>query len=82
MMAALAVPVIKLAETGLKVVLGTLAILFAYNILLIVYNLWFHPLRKIPGPLLARVSRLWARIGNFYGRKSERIHAAHLRYGM
>lgn len=45
------------------------------------YNLFFHPLRHIPGPRLARVSRLWSRIGNFHGRKSERIHEAHLKYG-
>lgn len=45
------------------------------------YNLFFHPLCHIPGPPLARVTRLWARIGNFNGRKSERIHAAHELYG-
>lgn len=45
------------------------------------YNLFFHPLRDIPGPPLARISRLWSRIGNFHGRKSERIHEAHVKYG-
>ena len=45
------------------------------------YNFFLHPLRGIPGPPLARVSRLWSRIGNFHGRKSERIHAAHEKYG-
>lgn len=46
-----------------------------------VYNAFFHRLKNFPGPPLARVSKLWSRIGNFYGRKSERIHEAHLRYG-
>ncbi|KAI8660037.1 hypothetical protein NCS56_01222300 [Fusarium sp. Ph1] len=45
------------------------------------YNFFFHPLRNIPGPPLARISRLWSRIGNFHGRKSERIHEAHVKYG-
>lgn len=47
----------------------------------ILYNLFLHPLRHIPGPPLARVSRLWARVGNFHGCKSERVHAAHQKYG-
>ncbi|RBR18067.1 hypothetical protein FVER53590_04314 [Fusarium verticillioides] len=47
----------------------------------IIYNFFFHPLSKYPGPPLARISRLWSRIGNFQGRKSERIHEAHVRYG-
>lgn len=46
-----------------------------------VYHLLLHPLRKIPGPRLARISRLWARIGNLDGRKAEKIHAAHQRFG-
>ncbi|PWY89842.1 cytochrome P450 [Aspergillus heteromorphus CBS 117.55] len=45
------------------------------------YNIFLHPLRTIPGPPLAKVSHLWSRIGNRNGRKSERIHQAHLRYG-
>ncbi|KAF5723731.1 benzoate 4-monooxygenase [Fusarium mundagurra] len=47
----------------------------------IIYNFFFHPLSKYPGPPLARISRLWSRIGNFQGRKSERIHEAHVKYG-
>ncbi|KAF5571328.1 benzoate 4-monooxygenase [Fusarium pseudoanthophilum] len=47
----------------------------------IIYNFFFHPLSKYPGPPLARISRLWSRIRNFQGRKSERIHEAHVRYG-
>lgn len=46
-----------------------------------IYNVFFHPIRNIPGPPLAKISRLWARIGNFHGCKSERIHVAHQHYG-
>ncbi|EXJ66251.1 uncharacterized protein A1O5_10403 [Cladophialophora psammophila CBS 110553] len=52
-----------------------------YVFLTILYNLFFHPLRRYPGPFLARISWLWSRIRNFHGCKSERIHAAHERYG-
>jgi hypothetical protein len=64
-----------------KLGVGFLALISLYYILLTLYNLLFHPLRRFPGPLLARVSRLWSRVGNFKGRKSERIHQAHLKYG-
>ncbi|KAH7142955.1 benzoate 4-monooxygenase [Dactylonectria estremocensis] len=60
------------------VALCTLAIL---QFVLSSLNYFFHPLRNIPGPPLARISRLWSRIGNFHGRKSERIHEAHVKYG-
>lgn len=56
-------------------------LLVLYLLVGCVYDLFFHPLRKIPGPPLAKVSRLWARIGNFYGCKSQRIHTAHESYG-
>ncbi|KAL7653030.1 cytochrome P450 [Aspergillus phoenicis ATCC 13157] len=52
-----------------------------YLIALTCYNLFFHPLRSFPGPPLAKVSKLWSRIGNRTGRKSDRIHEAHLKYG-
>lgn len=58
-----------------------LLLVVSYQLVLLFYNVFLHPLRKIPGPPLARCTRLWARIGNFYGRKSERVHEAHLRYG-
>lgn len=61
--------------------LATTSILLLRLIAICVYNAFFHPLQKVPGPRLARVSKLWSRIGNFYGCKSERIHEAHIRYG-
>lgn len=61
--------------------LGIPAFFTLYVFVTIVYNLFFHPLRRYPGPFLASISRLWSRIGNFHGCKSERIHAAHEKYG-
>lgn len=61
--------------------LGLAAFSILYVVVKTIYNLYFHPLSRYPGPFLARVSRLWSRIGNFHGCKSERIHAAHEKYG-
>ena len=58
------------------------AILFAfYLVALTLYNVSFHPLRRFPGPALAKVSVLWKLIGNLQGRKAHRIHEAHQQYG-
>lgn len=59
----------------------TAALSVAYLAALTLYNVFFHPLRKFPGPALAKVSVLWKLIGNLQGRKAHRIHEAHLRYG-
>jgi benzoate 4-monooxygenase len=80
-MALLLTPVTTVVHTTLKGIAVVISACLFFVAVQTVYNLWLHPLRRIPGPPLARVSRLWARIGNFYGRKSERIHAAHERYG-
>ncbi|UPK92449.1 hypothetical protein LCI18_003384 [Fusarium solani-melongenae] len=47
----------------------------------IIYNLFFHPFSKFPGPPLARISRVWSRRANFQGLKYMRIHEAHQKYG-
>lgn len=65
------------ALTLLAIVISSLG----YVLLCCLYNVFFHPLRRIPGPLLARVSRSWSRIGNLRGQKSQRIHGAHEKYG-
>ena len=71
----------SLPRRSLKLLVTTIFLFLLYFAVVSFYNLFLHPLRRIPGPLLARVSRLWSRIGNFYGCKSERIHAAHLKFG-
>lgn len=60
---------------------GLLLAVLLYQFGLLLYYFLLHPLRRFPGPPLARCTRLWARIGNFYGCKSERIHQAHVKYG-
>lgn len=67
----------NLATAGLAIS----AVALLHVVLTCLYNYFFHPLRNLPGPPLARISRLWSRIGNFHGRKSERIHEAHVKYG-
>lgn len=53
----------------------------AYWIATIIYYLLFHPLRKVPGPLLARVSETWRNIRYFRGTWHEDTLALHNRYG-
>jgi hypothetical protein len=58
-----------------------LALPVIYWLAWIIYALTFHPLRKIPGPLLATISRLWymRKIWTEDVEKDER--ALHAKYG-
>ncbi|KAI0533243.1 cytochrome P450 [Xylaria digitata] len=47
----------------------------------IVYNLYFHPLRKFPGPLLARASDVCFSYWFHGGRQPYKILDLHLKYG-
>lgn len=47
----------------------------------VLYNLFFHPLRKIPGPFLARSSELWRAIRYFRGTWHDDILELHKTYG-
>lgn len=80
-MAAFGEVLLKSVETVTRVLFWSSVAIFVYISLTTLYNLFFHPLRRVPGPWLARASRLWARIGNYSGCKSHRIHDAHQRYG-
>ncbi|KAJ9627627.1 hypothetical protein H2203_002839 [Taxawa tesnikishii (nom. ined.)] len=46
-----------------------------------VYRLYFHPLSRIPGPFLARVSRLWLLVHAARGETHIAQLAVHRRYG-
>lgn len=62
---------------------GILAVtlLVAYNTYQIIYNLYFHPLRNFPGPLIQRASRLpWA-IRHALGTQAFHTQKLHDRYG-
>lgn len=66
---------------ALDFIVLVLAILAIYCLGTALYNIFLHPLRSIPGPPLAKISKAWSRYGNLKGRKSHRIHAAHQKYG-
>ncbi|KAH8654787.1 cytochrome P450 [Ilyonectria robusta] len=61
--------------------LGAFGLLCLYFVQSIVYNLFFHPFRKFPGPRLARISRICTRHANFQGLRYMKIHQAHEKYG-
>jgi len=60
---------------------GALFLLFLYFAQSIVYNLYFHPFRNLPGPRLARILKLWALLANLQGIRYLKIHDAHKQYG-
>ncbi|KAF4420579.1 benzoate 4-monooxygenase [Fusarium acutatum] len=62
----------------LVIAIGFAAVYVAQSIL---YNLFFHPLRSYPGPILAKISIIWSRQANLHGLKYMRIHEAHRKHG-
>ncbi|KAI0146314.1 putative cytochrome P450 [Xylariaceae sp. FL1272] len=55
--------------------------LLVYEISSIIYNLYFHPLSKFPGPWLARSTLLWRLWYTMNGRHHHNVHNAHAKYG-
>ncbi|KAF4551111.1 Cytochrome P450-like protein 70 [Elsinoe fawcettii] len=51
---------------------------FAY---IVIYNLFFHPLRNFPGPLLYRISKIPYSLMLIRGRTSHEVKAMHDKYG-
>lgn len=60
---------------------GTIAGVIVYIIGWFIYAIAFHPLRKIPGPFLARISRLWLWHRVYVGDAEIAQRALHARYG-
>lgn len=60
---------------------GLTVTVFTLISLRVVYNLFFHPLRKIPGPLFARASSLWRLIRYFRGTWHDDVLELHRKYG-
>ncbi|KAI3391477.1 hypothetical protein diail_7308 [Diaporthe ilicicola] len=48
----------RLADLRLEAVIGLLTVVLAYLVLQVLYNLYFHPLCKVPGPQTWSASRL------------------------
>jgi len=65
----------------LNILLTSLVLLSIYVILLVVYRLFFHPLAKLPGPLLARCSTLWQNYHYLRGTWHDDIRILHEIYG-
>lgn len=63
------------------VALGLLALSVIYMVVITIYNLYFHPLAKYPGPCLARISPVYSIWGLFRGRWPFDVHQLHLKHG-
>ncbi|KAI9737855.1 MAG: hypothetical protein M1834_009224 [Cirrosporium novae-zelandiae] len=46
-----------------------------------IYRIFFHPLSKVPGPLLAKCTSLWLNYHSYVGDECTIIHALHQIYG-
>jgi hypothetical protein len=66
---------------GGQLVLRAVLVAVAFALIHIVYNTVFHPLGKIPGPRLARVTGLWRTARYFRGSWLDDIVELHQRYG-
>ncbi|KAF2643548.1 putative cytochrome P450 [Massarina eburnea CBS 473.64] len=60
---------------------AAVALFSAYSISQIIYNIYFHPLKDVPGPLLARASLLWRLFHSMGGHWHIHMQNAHKRYG-
>ncbi|EXJ67490.1 uncharacterized protein A1O5_09503 [Cladophialophora psammophila CBS 110553] len=57
------------------------AVSITYVLYQITYNLFFSPLRNVPGPLIARVTPRWLMLIDMAGRRTSWIHNLHSRHG-
>ena len=75
------------SSTFLKVLIASLTLkhiaLIAVSLLLvnIIYNIFFHPFRHIPGPFLAKFSGLWRNHKQFRGTWHDDILDIHEKFG-
>ncbi|PVH97979.1 putative cytochrome P450 [Periconia macrospinosa] len=65
----------------LSIIVAAISILIAYVHATLIYNLWFHPLAKFPGPWLARSTLLWRMFFSMRGRFHRVIEQQHQKYG-
>lgn len=65
-----------------SILAGNVVYLLTLSSSIVVYRLSpFHPLARYPGPILARVTRLWALYQSASGKSHERYYALHEKYG-
>lgn len=59
----------------------SLQLLLVHSISQVVYNLFFSPLSKIPGPFVAKITTKWLTFIDLTGRRTTVLHQLHQRYG-
>jgi hypothetical protein len=69
------------SSASAELVLRLILVAAAFALVHIVYNTAFHPLGKIPGPRLARVTGLWRTSRYFRGSWLDDIVKLHRTYG-
>lgn len=71
----------RLSGLAQHVVILAVAILFVYLASIAVYNLFFHPLAKYPGPFIAKLTSWWDVYHAYKGDKHLLFHRLHEQYG-
>lgn len=54
----------------------------SYVLLISIYNVFFHPLAKVPGPFLAKLTKVWLFRTELTGDAANILAALHKKYGM
>ena len=65
----------------LQLISTSLLALIAYAVGTIVYNLYFHPLSKYPGPLSLKISKFVGMYYAFDGKQDRFLKSLHEKYG-
>ncbi|CAH0058112.1 unnamed protein product [Clonostachys solani] len=68
-------------NTVADISLASIGAVITYIIAKIVHEFFLHPLRKYPGPLLSRFTRIPYWIANLTGNQVRHMHQLHSRYG-
>ncbi|RDI88055.1 hypothetical protein Vi05172_g1947 [Venturia inaequalis] len=69
------------AASASTILLTSIAAITAYQLWKLVYNAFFHPLRRFPGPKSAAVSKIPFTLSIFKGTPHKWNHELHLKYG-
>lgn len=75
------IPPVTMFSNLMRVALLACISILLYIISLVVYNIFFHPLRNIPGPFPAKITRLWLFFQDYSGNPHNYIRELHARLG-
>ncbi|CCX31761.1 cytochrome P450 [Pyronema domesticum] len=73
--------VAEVATLSLSAIRNGFVLLVTYLVTIVVYRLWFHPLAKYPGPLLARITDWNTAWRAWKGDRYLELYYAHQKYG-